>query len=229
MRTIGSGVNDGRLRKSLGHSGRSGTGRRQPGCCTLLLHRFLVDQLLRIASVSSLKERGRVKRGFTGLLSGFQPVAGMPDWPAGLVAWGRGVPCSLIAAGPVERPVRVKDRAEPGRRSRHRRRPGRGGPRSDNRAAGNRRVRLRVRAPWAAPVLARLAAVIPSGGPAARGRGAWGWSARAAGSIRRTAAPRGRRARHGSDHALPAAGPAHPASCSAAGVSSALTCPSRIA
>ena len=68
----------------------------------------------------------------------------------------------------------------------------------------------------------------PSGWPAAAGRGAWGWSARAAGSIRAAAAARGG-ARHGSDHALPAAGPAHPASCSAAGVSSALTCPSRIA
>ena len=36
-------------------------------------------------------------------------------------------------------------------------------------------------------------------------------------------------ARHGSDNALPPAGPAHLASCSAAGVSRALTCPSRIA
>jgi hypothetical protein len=85
-----------------------------------------------------------------------------------------------------------------------------------------------LRAPWAAPVLARLAAVIPPGKPAARGRGAWGWSARAAGSIRRPAAARGG-ARHGSDHALPAAGPAHRASCAAAGVSRDLTCPSRIA
>ena len=57
----------------------------------------------------------------------------------------------------------------------------------------------------------------PSGWPAARGRGAW-------------AGPRGAGARHGSDHALPAAGPAHPA-CSAAAPRAArdLTCPSRIA
>jgi hypothetical protein len=37
------------------------------------------------SSVSSLKEGGRVKRGFTGLLPVFWAVAGMPDWPAGLV------------------------------------------------------------------------------------------------------------------------------------------------
>jgi hypothetical protein len=85
-----------------------------------------------------------------------------------------------------------------------------------------------LRAPWAAPVLGAPGCGHPCGWPAARGRGAWGWSARAAGSIRRPAAARGG-ARHGSDHALPAAGPAHLASCSAAGVSSALTCPSRIA
>ena len=88
-----------------------------------------------------------------------------------------------------------------------------------------------LRAPWAAPGAGRrLAAVIPSGWPAAHGRGAWGWSARAAGSIRSTATPRGAGARHGGDHALPAAGPAHPA-CSAAAARAArdLTCPSRIA
>ena len=69
----------------------------------------------------------------------------------------------------------------------------------------------------------------PSGWPAARGRGAWGWSARAAGSIRSTATPRGAGARHGGDHALPAAGPAHPASCCAVRAVRDLTCPSRIA
>jgi hypothetical protein len=36
-------------------------------------------------------------------------------------------------------------------------------------------------------------------------------------------------ARHGSDHALPAAGPAHPASCCAVRAVKDLTCPSRIA
>jgi len=40
--------------------------------------------------MSSLKERGRVKRGFTGLLSVFSAVASMPDWPAGLVGYGLG-------------------------------------------------------------------------------------------------------------------------------------------
>ncbi len=144
--------------------------------------------------------------GITGLLSVFPVVGGMLDWPAGLVwpTWGCGLPCSQAAAGPGERLVGVKDRAEPGRRSRR------------------RQASLTPRA-VSAPGCGH-----PSGWPAAAGRGAWGWSARAAGSIRAAAAARGG-ARHGSDHALPAAGPAHPASCSAAGVSSALTCPSRIA
>jgi hypothetical protein len=35
--------------------------------------------------VSSLKERGRVKRGFTGFLPVFRAFEGMPDWPAGLL------------------------------------------------------------------------------------------------------------------------------------------------
>jgi len=34
---------------------------------------------------SSLKERGRVKRGSTGLLPVFRAFEGMPDWPAGLL------------------------------------------------------------------------------------------------------------------------------------------------
>lgn len=85
-----------------------------------------------------------------------------------------------------------------------------------------------LRAPWAAPVLARLAAVIPSGGPrlAAAGHGAGPRGQRDQSDA--AAVARGE-ARHGSDHALPAAGPAHRASCSAAGVSRDLTCPSRIA
>ena len=69
----------------------------------------------------------------------------------------------------------------------------------------------------------------PCGWPAAWRRGAWGWSARAAGSIRCHGRAAGAGARHGSGHALPAAGPAHLAWCCAPGVSSALTCPSRIA
>jgi len=67
--------------------------------------------------MSSLKERGRVKRAFAGLFSGLAVVSGMLDWPAGLVsaAWGRGVPCFPAAADPGEQAGRVKDRAEPGR------------------------------------------------------------------------------------------------------------------
>jgi hypothetical protein len=86
-----------------------------------------------------------------------------------------------------------------------------------------------LRAPWAAPVLARLAAVIPPGSPrlAAAGHGAGPRGQRDQSDA--AAAPRGAGARHGSDHALPAAGPAHLAWCSAAGPASALTCPSRIA
>src|SRR5579859_3197938 len=133
----------------------------------------------------------------------------MPDWPAGRgAAWGRGLPCSPAAADPGERaragqgpgiarpagpaPLGVLD--APGRE-----------PIIGRRGTGAGMRLWWLRAPWAAPVLARLAAVIPPGKPAARGRGAWGWSARAAGSIRRPAAARGG-ARHGSDHALPAAG-----------------------
>ena len=71
--------------------------------------------------MSSLKERGRVKRGFTGFLPVFRAFEGMPDWPAGLLLslgpWSALFPA---AADPGERPVRVKDRAQPGRRSRRR-------------------------------------------------------------------------------------------------------------
>ena len=182
--------------------------------------------------MSSLKERGRVKRGFTGLLlrvSGVRGHAGLARGPAAQ-------PGAVVCLVPRLLPIRVsgagwvKDRAEPGRRS--------------------RRCQASLTLPAAHPIIGRrgtggCAVVVaagpmgssgagapgcghPSGWPAADGRGAWGWSARAAGSIRRTAAARGG-ARHGGDHALPAAGPAHLASCSAPGVSSALTCPSRIA
>ena len=70
------------------------------------------------SSVSSLKERGRVKRGFAGLLPVFTAVAGMPDWPAGLVgaAWGLACPVPRLLPIRVSGSVRVKDRAEPGRR-----------------------------------------------------------------------------------------------------------------
>jgi hypothetical protein len=50
----------------------------------------------RATSVSSLKERGRVKRGFTGLLSVFPAVGGMLDWPAGLLeAWPGTLACPV--------------------------------------------------------------------------------------------------------------------------------------
>jgi hypothetical protein len=83
------------------------------------------------------------------------------------------------------------------------------------------------RGPCAVRVLGRLAAAfIPSGVPAAGGRGGMGRvRVRAAGSIRGSAAPRG--ASKTSDHALPASGPAHPA-CRAA-VARDRTCPSRMA
>jgi hypothetical protein len=48
-----------------------------------------------LADLSSLKERGRVKRGFTGLLSVFRAVAGMLDWPAGLVGRPGAVVCPV--------------------------------------------------------------------------------------------------------------------------------------
>src|SRR5260370_9563401 len=69
------------------------------------------------------------------------------------------------------------------------------------------------RAPWAGRVLGRLAAAfIPSGVPAAGGRGGMGRvRVRAAGSIRQAAGPPVAGASKTSDHALPAAGPAHAA------------------
>jgi hypothetical protein len=51
----------------------------------------------------------------------FRVFESMPDWPAGLLLslgpWSALFPA---AADPDERPVRVRDRAEPGRRSRRR-------------------------------------------------------------------------------------------------------------
>ena len=66
--------------------------------------------------MSSLKERGPVKRGFTGLLSVLPAFGGMLDWPAGLggAAWRRGLPCSLLLPIRVSGPGRVKDRDRPG-------------------------------------------------------------------------------------------------------------------
>ena len=72
--------------------------------------------------MSSLKERGRVKRGFPGLLPVFLAFEGMLDWPAGLVWRPGAVVCPVPRLLPtwVSGPGRVKDRAEPGRRSRRR-------------------------------------------------------------------------------------------------------------
>ena len=80
-----------------------------------LMRSFRAAQLS--SSVSSLKERGRVKRGFTGLCPWFGRSRACRTGPrACCSAWGRGLPCSPAAAGPGERPGRVKDRAQPGRR-----------------------------------------------------------------------------------------------------------------
>ena len=184
------------------------------------------------SSVSSLKERGRVKRGFYRSFVRFPGGwghAGLARGPgvAGLGPWSALFPA---AAGPGERlvggqgpggawpakpaPLGVLD--APGR-----------DPIIGRRGTGGCVVVV-VAGPMGSSSAGAPGCGHPSGWPAAAGRGAWGWSARAAGSIRAAAAARGG-ARHGSDHALPAAGPAHPASCSAAGVSSARTCPSRIA
>ena len=62
------------------------------------------------SSVSSLKERGRVKRGFTGLLSVFPAFGGMLDWPAGLV-WRPG---AVVCPVPRLLPIRVSGRAGQG-------------------------------------------------------------------------------------------------------------------
>ncbi len=51
--------------------------------------------------MSSLKGRGRVKRGFTGLLSVFQRWEGMVDWPAGLVLLPGAVVCPVSRLLPI--------------------------------------------------------------------------------------------------------------------------------
>jgi hypothetical protein len=75
-----------------------------------------------LSFMSSLKERGRVKRGFYRSFVRFPGGwghAGLARGPgvAGLGPWSALFPA---AAGPGERLVGVKDRAEPGRRSRRR-------------------------------------------------------------------------------------------------------------
>jgi hypothetical protein len=54
-----------------------------------------------ISSVSSLKERGRVNRGFTGRLSVFPALGGMLDWPAGLVWRPGAVVCPVLLLLPI--------------------------------------------------------------------------------------------------------------------------------
>ena len=172
----------------------------------------------------------------SGVLQGFYRVsgvrghAGLARGPAAQPG-ARGLPCFPAAADPGERPCAGQG---PGAA-----RPAKPAPSGVLDAAGRDPIIGRRGTGGCAVVVAAgpmgssgagaPGCGHPSGWPAADGRGAWGWSARAAGSIRRPAAARGG-ARHGGDHALPAAGPAHIVSGAAApGVSSALTCPSRIA
>src|SRR6266699_585708 len=184
-------------------------------------------------SMSSLKERGRVKRGFTGFCPCFGGVRGHAGLARGPAAQPGAVVCPVSRLLPirVSGPVRVKG---PGAAW-----PAKPAPSGVLDAAGRDPIIGRRGTGGCAVVVAAgpmgssgagaPGCGHPSGRAAADGRGAWGWSARAAGSIRRPAAARGG-ARHGGDHALPAAGPAHAVSGAAApGVSSALTCPSRIA
>ena len=101
-------------------------------------------------------------------------------------AWGRGLPCSPAAADPGERP-----RAGQGPGAA---RPAKPAPSGVLDAAGRDPIIGRRGTGGCAVVVAAgpmgssgagaPGCGHPSGWPAARGRGAWGWSARAAGSIR---------------------------------------------
>jgi hypothetical protein len=165
----------------------------------------------------------RVGHGHTKAARG----GAMPEGPG-----PGGAPVFLAAAGLGERPGWVKDRAGPAGGA------GAGGVLDAGRVrAGDRAPRgeqglcgwAGLRGPSAVRVLAGgLAALIPSGRPAAPGRGAWGWSARAAGSIKRRPRRQVAGAKLSGDHALPASRPAHAACC---GVRAARhrACPSRIA
>jgi DDE superfamily endonuclease len=142
---------------------------------------------------------GRVKRWCVRVRDDFRVGHGhtkaarggaMPEGPG-----PGGAPVTLAAAGLGERPGWVKDRAGPAGGA------GAGGVldagrvRADDRAPRGEQGLCGCGgcgAPSAVRVLAGgLAALIPSGRPAAPGRGAWGWFARAAGSIKTTAAPPG--------------------------------------
>ena len=172
-------------------------------------------------SMSSLKERGRVKRRVLQVFCPcFPTVAGMPDWPAGLSAWGRGVPCFPAAADPGERPGGSKTGRSPA---------GEAGAAGVLDAAGRDPIIGRRGTGGCAVVVAAgpmgssgagaPGCGHPSGWPAARRPRGMGLVRAGSGINQEHGPPRGAGARHGGDHALPAAGPAHPASCSAAGVS----------
>ena len=92
--------------------------------------------------MSSLKERGRVKRGFYRSFVRVSAFGGMPDWPAGMVRrpGARGVPCYPAAAGPGERTGGSRTGRSPAGIAGAARRPGRSRLRADNRAAGDRRA-----------------------------------------------------------------------------------------
>src|SRR6266516_1275425 len=73
-------------------------------------------------SMSSLKERGRVKRGFTGFCPCFGGVRGHAGLARGPAAQPGAVVCPVSRLLPirVSGPCGSKDRAQPGRRSRRR-------------------------------------------------------------------------------------------------------------
>ena len=178
-----------------------------------------------------LKERGRVKAGMAGFLPVSGRVAGTPR-PAHGHLW------ALVPCFPDSCPSWVSGRAGQG--------PGaqpwpRGGAAGVLEASGRDPIIgargtegygcVRVRAPSAVVNLGRSAWLRSSlrGGPrraaAGHGAGPRGQRDQSGGRPRRPGAG----ARHGGDHALPAAGPAHAASRSGARAARDLTCPSRIA
>ena len=75
------------------------------------------------AALSSLKERGRVKRGVCGFCPGSRTVTGHAGLARGRPPGAWAFPVSRLLPIRVSGSARVKDRAGPGRRSRRRRRP----------------------------------------------------------------------------------------------------------
>ena len=118
-------------------------------------------------------------RGHAGLARGRPPGPGLPLFPgccrSGCAAWagqgpGRARPASAGAVGVLDAAGRD--------------------PIIGRRGTGCVRLQL-VAGSMGSSGAGAPGCGHPSGWPAARGRGAWGWSARAAGSIRRPAAARG--------------------------------------